>query len=565
MVPRSLAVDRLARKRLGAWYTPENLVRPMVEWAVRSLRDEVLDPACGGGSFLTEVVGRLRQLGSPLPTEQVHGVDVHDEALRLCSQALETHSGSGIGLHLRHGNFFDLPAPGGVVRPLEAMHVVVGNPPFIRYQLFTGRNRAAGLARARDQGLRLPSLCSSWAPFLVHAAAFVRTGGRLAFVLPTELLHASYASQVRDFLRRTFGSVSVIAFEDHVFPESQERVVLLLADDKGCQDPGELRLASVRSPADLVDLRNIIRRAERFGRGQHPAKWLPRDRDMGVDLVDRLIADELLVPLQEIGKASIGFVSGANDYFVLKPSEVEAARLPRRLLRPTVMGAKHVPGARLLPTDFRRMAEGDERCWLWDGSGSELPEVAAYIRLGKARGIHERYKCRVRTPWHVVPGVHRPDAFLTYMSDAFPRLVLNATRAACSNTLHAVTLKGVVPDLRSAFVATFFNSATLLSAERIGRPYGGGVLKLEPSEADRLHVPSPRAVARIRDGAELIAAIDSGLRKKDFEAVVSRADQAFLRDVCRLKADELSAIQEAVVRRRCVRLRSRKHGVTERR
>ena len=35
------------------------------------------------------------------------------------------------------------------------------------------------------------------------------------------------------------------------------------------------------------------------------------------------------------------------------------------------------------------------------------------------------------------------------------------------------------------------NSMTLLGAEMVGRAYGGGMLKLEPKEADLLPVPSP--------------------------------------------------------------------------
>jgi hypothetical protein len=42
-------------------------------------------------------------------------------------------------------------------------------------------------------------------------------------------------------------------------------------------------------------------------------------------------------------------------------------------------------------------------------------------------------------------------------------------------------------------------SLTLVGAETVGRAYGGGMLKLEPREADRLPVPSPAVLTAAKD------------------------------------------------------------------
>jgi len=42
------------------------------------------------------------------------------------------------------------------------------------------------------------------------------------------------------------------------------------------------------------------------------------------------------------------------------------------------------------------------------------------------------------------------------------------------------------------------NSVTLLGAELVGRSYGGGILKVEPKEADRLPVPSAALLGSLR-------------------------------------------------------------------
>ena len=52
----------------------------LVDWAVRTPEDTVLDPSFGGLAFLTAAHDRLRQLGNEMPDEQLFGVDLDDEA-----------------------------------------------------------------------------------------------------------------------------------------------------------------------------------------------------------------------------------------------------------------------------------------------------------------------------------------------------------------------------------------------------------------------------------------------------------------------------------------------------
>jgi predicted helicase len=66
------AFDPELRKRLGVWYTPSEVVRFMVASVDRILREElelpdgladpnvyILDPCCGTGSYLIEVLDRI--------------------------------------------------------------------------------------------------------------------------------------------------------------------------------------------------------------------------------------------------------------------------------------------------------------------------------------------------------------------------------------------------------------------------------------------------------------------------------------------------------------------------
>jgi hypothetical protein len=195
------------------------------------------------------------------------------------------------------------------------------------------------------------------------------------------------------------------------------------------------------------------------------------------------LASDIALPLGSIASVDIGFVSGANDFFIMSREEARRRRLPGSLLTPTMRRPGDVPGL---------VAGKGQAHLLLDLAGkpkSRNENLLAYLAEGEVAGIADRYKCRVRKPWYAVPLPRsRPQAFLPYMNHHGPRLVVNEADASSSNLLHGVSLRPGAPPVRALAVA-MCSSVTLLSAEIEGRAYGGGVLKLETKEAERLLVP----------------------------------------------------------------------------
>lgn len=552
-------MERRQRKNLGAFYSPAFLVAPMVSWAITRADQSVLDPACGDGVFLEGAARRLRHLGATsLQTAALlHGADLNPQAIAVTGELLCELLGR-TPVDLKPASFFSLPPPGSLFGESRGVDVVIGNPPYIRYQQFAGKLRAQALGCAADAGVQLTRLASSWAHFAAHAVSFLEPRGRLALILPAELIHTSYAEPLRRHLRRSFREVHVVSFRRAVFPGVQAEVVLLLAEGKG-EGPGRLGIVEVEDGRDLDELGPVLARAETFPAGAEPEKWLPgHAAHAGARGLENLCAAGLFHPLASVGKAGIGFVSGANDFFVLTPEEAARWRLPAASLRAALVRARQAPGLEVSPRDVALLREHGERCLLWLPRKRLTRAERAYILHGEELGIDGRYKCRVRTPWYRVPGVAVPHAFLTYMIDAVPRLCLNRARAVASNNLLAVRLPGVPARLRRAFVAAFYNSATLLSCERTGRSYGGGVLKLEPSEADRILVPSLELVARHRAAlVELAPLVDAKLREGKEESLreaISEVDALLLAE-SEAAGREMAELRTRLLARRRTRAR----------
>jgi adenine-specific DNA-methyltransferase len=455
-----------AAKARGAFYTPHELTRFLANWAVRASGDRVLEPSCGDGAFVDAIVERFQQLGVVQPGDRLLGVEREPaEADRARSLAP--------GADIRSLDFFDLePATTAKV------DVAIGNPPYLRYHAFTGGERRKALARAQAEGVELTRLASSWAHFVVHASAFLKETGRLALVLPAELLHTDYGQPIREYLLRRFPSVVVVAFDQMVFPQAEVDAVLLL----GSHDAKTgLQVVRVKDESALATL--DLHAGASIANGQPRARWSSAIDPAAGQVYAEAIARNRAWRLGDLASVDIGFVTGANGFFMLSEGEARERDLPRDVLAAAVRRPRDVPGLE---------ATAGELTWLLDLAGRESldPATQRYLAEGVARGVPGGYKCRGRKPWYAVPiPKQRPEAFIPYMAHLGPRLITNGLGAKSTNLLHGVSFRAGAPPVRALSVA-MCSSLTLLSAEIEGRAYGGGVLKMETREAESLRIPA---------------------------------------------------------------------------
>lgn len=535
--------SQLARKQNGAYYTGESVARFLVSWALTTRGSSVLDPSCGDGVF-------LRQALAARVSGRLVGVDVQPEAVNAAKQALRGNAATVI-----LNDFFTI-APD----ELGQFHAVVGNPPFIRFHRFAGRPRARALAAAKAAGVELSALSSAWAPFLVHAARFLKPGGRLAMVAPGELLHAAYARPVLRYLSAQFERTVVITFERRLFPELSQDTVLVLGESRG----GAFRELRLLNLADQYQLETLLSvdpeltagrrlRAESLLSGEERAlQYLLPTRTR--QLYSSLASRDLTARLGEWATVSIGYVTGNNEFFHLSKAEAAAMGLDSRYLRPAVRRSDELKGLTYTKADWLDTAASGAKCTVLDlpATSEALPEaVGCYLAEGRGRGVHRAYKCRVRHPWYKIPGILRPDAFLSYMVHLRPRVAANRMDAVAPNSLLAVTRRPAAPSME--YICTAMGtSLSLLSAELEGHTLGGGMLKLEPGEAARLVLPlpsTPAAERRVRAG---FAEMDALLRERRSAEAQDFADSLVLQGDLGLSARQCKALAKGcdLLRRR---------------
>ncbi|MDP1806444.1 MAG: N-6 DNA methylase, partial [Acidimicrobiales bacterium] len=300
-----------ARKARGAFFTPPELCRFVADWAITSAADDVLEPSCGEAAFLLAAGERMTALGQL--TGQglggLDGVELYADSARQAEALVR-----GAGHHEARviaGDFF-------LVEPTAGYDAVIGNPPYVRYQDFAGEARARSREAALRAGVALTGLASSWAAFTVHAALFLKPGGRLGLVLPAELLSVNYAAEVRRFLMERFARVRLVLFTERVFPGVLEEVVLLLAEGYEHGPAGHCELQQVRTAADLAGAMPVTRR---WTPSPVEAKWTPSLLSThALEAYLRMEQGGHFTPLQTWGETTLGMVTGNNRYFALSPA-----------------------------------------------------------------------------------------------------------------------------------------------------------------------------------------------------------------------------------------------------
>lgn len=556
--PRGRFADLDDDKLRGGYYTSSKVAEWLCAWAIQSADDTVLEPSCGDGAFLAAAARRLLSLGAE-PTQiarNLAGIEIVPAEAHAATERLRLDLGQSADEIVCNSDFFGWWQ--GLEQP--SFDVIVGNPPFIRYQSFPEPHRTRAMAIMGDQGLKPNRLTNIWVPFVVAATASLKPGGRLALVLPAEILQVTYAAQLRSYLTDHFERIDVIACNELFFDNAEQEVVLLLADgalvsaseDNTCR----VALTAADKVADITDIKPalLLARAEAKTIRHDSEKWLKYFLDNRQISFMRALRDaEITTSMSTHASIDVGVVTGKNEFFVISADQVDAFGL-QGYTTPLVSRSVQLKGSLFSNDDWHSLAAGSDRVHLLNISkeqASTLSEkLRRYIEDGEQKEFHKGYKCSIREPWYKVPSVWVPDGFSFRQIYDFPRMVLNESGATSTDTIHRMRSHGAEPE---RIIANTYTWLTAASAEIEGRSYGGGVLELEPTEAEKLLMPAQL------NGAMPLKEVDQLVRLGRLDIVLEENARIILREHMGLTSAECELLKSVWIKMRD-RRNSRRRG-----
>jgi tRNA1(Val) A37 N6-methylase TrmN6 len=497
------------RRRLGEFYTPRPIAEFMVGWAVRGRGDYVLDPCVGSGTFLMEAFHTLKALSAEVShglPNQLYGVDINPLAVLMTTiNILNLVPGASPKIYM--ADFLKLNHKAMCELGFERtdFDAIVCNPPYTRHHdlLPSYKEEIARMIEA-ETGWPISRLSSIYIHFFIHAYQFLRDGGRLAFITPSEWMETDYGAILRRFLAEKVRVDSIILFGEDMlaFPNALTRACITLAYKEA--PGGYTSLIELRSWPPVIELAEAVEAGvERdYGWGRVKLrrltdidphiKWTPLFREDAKRTLPHFITK-----LGSLASISRGIATGANEFFTLSEEEVRRYGIERKYLKPVVIGARYLKGYDFTESDLESLKrEGKKVYLLWCFKRKEElrgTSILKYIEMGEKKSFDKRFLTRHRPVWYWVESRRPPDAFLVYMFRRRMRFVYNAVGAYALNTLHCVYFNEEVREERDVkAVLAYLNSRPAFELARTFlRVYGGGMYKLEPREAVEIPCINP--------------------------------------------------------------------------
>ena len=224
------------RSRLGAYYTPPPLAERLVSMATSAGVNwetcRVLDPACGGGAFLSAVAAPLLKAvvgKSPAKAladvaSRLRGFEIDPFAAWLSQVFLEATF-----MPLCHGAGVRLPVLVEVCDSLKVREpreredyydLVIGNPPYGRVSLAPDMRKRYGRSLYGHANL--------YGLFTDLAIRMSRNGGVIAYVTPTSFLAGEYFKSLRGLLAASARPVNIdfLSVRKGVFDDALQETML---------------------------------------------------------------------------------------------------------------------------------------------------------------------------------------------------------------------------------------------------------------------------------------------------------------------------------------------------
>ena len=183
--------NETAQKLRGGYYTPLDLAAFLARWVKEISPERILEPSCGDGfsSRARQSAGVQKGVHRRLRADTEEAAKAHARAHEVGLTGAKIHSEDFLQWAIDH---FD----DGKTR----FDAVVGNPPFVRYQYLPEPFQVRAEQIFEELELPFTKHTNAWVPFILASMALLRPGGRLAMVVPAEIIHVTHAQSLRSYL-----------------------------------------------------------------------------------------------------------------------------------------------------------------------------------------------------------------------------------------------------------------------------------------------------------------------------------------------------------------------------
>lgn len=454
-----VGVDHL--RRFGQYFTPNSLARLMARWVNQIEPATVLDPASGNQIFARS----LLELGS---SARVVGFEV-DPVI---------------------ANAFPPPPNAQIVYEdfllsswMEKYDGIIANPPYMKFQLI--ENRGAIRESFLKNHQQVPNWQSNlYVLFLLKALRQLNVGGRMIFLVPQDFLDSKSGELAKSELVRSRcleGVISLEHFDGEIFPDALTSSCLLKISNKS-------NFAVHFSRPDTIPELELAVAGEGVGYGVAHSdlavqeKWRPYFMGQKSAQSDCSLGD--------FAHVKRGIATGANEFFILSPSESRSLGISDSELSNVLSKSALVKGHEFTEAQMEQLISSDSKCKLFAPRHHLSASAQAYVRSGEQAGWDKKYLCAARKEWFRTEVRDPAPIWVSQASRGSIRVVRNRTNALNLTTFHGLwpsEQQGLTADALFAVLMSKLGQESLLrSAKRMAN----GLLKIQPGDLKSANLPN---------------------------------------------------------------------------
>ncbi len=518
------------KKHTGSYYTPDYLsdfiVNRISMQLPRGEHISIFEPSVGDGSFLNSL--SKTDIFNQYENIQITALDINKNEL---DKAEEIISEINCLKTFRNCDFLDY-----VKDETQKYSLIIGNPPYIKKNLLKDTQITICQEIHKEAELSDNSIKNIWTAFLIKSVQLLEDNGVLAFVLPAELLQVKFAEELRHYIQSHFQRIEIYTFSNLLFEcKGQDTIVLLgfkQSNDRGVFYANVENKEKLNTQLSLTK-KDILVKSD--------VKWTHHILDSDdLNFLHRI--QKQLKPISSYCDSKPGIVTAANRFFIVDKNTEEKYGLSS-YTQPIIQKGLFVNGSVVFDNEDYRQLLSDGKpakvlCFKDEDAKYLSIQVQSYLKIGVDAEIPDRYKCKKRGNWYVIPNISKPaEGFFFKRCHHYPKLLKNEANVLTTDSAYIINMKEGYNI--NQLIYSFYNSLTLVFSELEGRYYGGGVLELTPKEFKKLPVP----VLDITD-EDFNTFTKDFEKKSQIEDILNRNDFNILNTSVGLNTEEIDHIQK---------------------
>jgi type I restriction enzyme M protein len=470
------------RHILGQYFTKSEVVDLILSFCIQTEDDKIFDPACGAGTFLVRAY-KFKQLMKPAKKhseilQELWGSDIARFPAMLSTTNLAILDLGVVENYpfILNKDFFKLKLAGldefnnearnsklttinnkKIIIPYpKNVDCIVGNPPYTRQEeiaemvggdeKFKTEIINTVLNEGNGKLIDISRRAGIYVYFIIQSLKFLKTGGRLGFIVPTAWLNVEYGINLQYYLLNHCKIITIISsrverwFEDadvntiiliiekcegEKFKQERDKnIIRFLTFNKNFKDIVSLKNDTYQEEVDrLHSFRNIVRSvqfhnqdyvSEDFNiktvlqkdllengtvdgiyKGTNWERYLD-SKEIVIELEEKL--KDTLIPLEKKANVRRGFTTGCNEFFYPSESSLARFEIEEKFLQPVVFSLKEIEGYKV---DRKKLKKKVVIC-NEKITNLKYTKIKKYINWGEKQRYNKRSSCSSRKIWYSI-------------------------------------------------------------------------------------------------------------------------------------------------------------------